>query len=298
MSEIIRKDSIQNDLIQNVDQSIEDDEQLSTFERSSLHDDIIDQQIDSKTSDILQTDLDEDRHQEVSNPHTDMNRPFDRQGMNNHHTDMNTSQPFDNLHTDMKGPQSFDRQSSHSFRASKSFQSAISTTELFSLSREKRSLFEPIRPLINPIEPRRHSTGDVSRVEIHPPSSRNLMDQIDEIPTGQTSLKITDIFGRLNIADKIEKAKEIAKEKDKAKDQKDQFKSSKPSSSRSIESSDVDSANIIEDKRNRKPNPKYAQLVYEEWMKIPQFHAAFMAGVWTKEENEVKSSKLSEDAKY
>jgi lipopolysaccharide export system protein LptC len=53
MSEIIRKDSIQNDLIQNVNQSVEDDEQLSTFERSSLHDDIIDQQIDSKTSDIL-----------------------------------------------------------------------------------------------------------------------------------------------------------------------------------------------------------------------------------------------------
>ncbi len=42
MSEIIRKDSIQNDLIQNVNQSVENDEQLSTLERSSLHDDIID----------------------------------------------------------------------------------------------------------------------------------------------------------------------------------------------------------------------------------------------------------------
>jgi hypothetical protein len=227
-----------------------------------------------------------------------MNRSFDRQKMSNLHTDMNTSQLFDNLHTDMKGSQSFDRQSSHSFRASQSFQSAISTTsrELFSLSREKRSLFESIRPLINSIEPRRHSTGDVSRVEIHSSSSRNLMNQIDEISTEQTPLKIIDIFGRLNIADKIEKAKKIVKEKGKAKDQKDQFKSSKSSSSRSIESSDVDSANIIEGKRNRKPNPKYAQLVYEEWMKISQFHVAFMTGMWTKEENnEVKSS---QDAKY
>jgi hypothetical protein len=59
----------------------------------------------------------------------------------------------------------------------------------------------------------------------------------------------------------IEKAKEIAKEKDKTKEQ---FKSSKSSSSRSIESSDVNSANIIENKRNRKPNSKYAQLMYEE----------------------------------
>jgi hypothetical protein len=192
--------------------------------------------------------LDEGRHQEMSNLHTDMN----------------TSQPFDNLHTDMKESQSFDRQSSHSFRASKSFQSAISTTKLFSLSREKRSLFESIRSLINSIEPRRHSTGDVSRVKIHSSSSRNLMNQIDEISTEQISLKIIDIFERLNIADKIEKAKKIVKEKGKTKDQKDQFKSSKPSSSRSIESSDVNPANIIENKRNRKPNPKYAQLVYEE----------------------------------
>jgi hypothetical protein len=264
MSEIIRKDSIQNDLIQNVDQSVEDDEQLSTPERSSLHDDIIDQQIDLKTSDILQTGLNEGRHQRVNNFHTDMNRSFDRQKVGNLHTGMNTSQSFDNLHTDMKESQSFDRQSSHSFRTSKSFQSAISTTKLFSLSREKRSLFESIRSLINPIESRRHSTDDVSRVEIHSSSSRNLMNQIDEISTEQISLEITDIFERLNIADKIEKAKEIVKEKGKAKDQKDQFKSSKSSSSRSIESSDVNSANIIEDKRNRKPNPKYAQLVYEE----------------------------------
>jgi hypothetical protein len=248
-------ETIRDDFVQNVDQSFEDNEndQLSTLERSSLHDDIIDQQIDSKTSDILQTGLDEGRHQEVGNSHTDMNRPFDRQRVSN-------------LHTGMKEPQSFDRQSSHSFRASQSFQSAISTTsrELFSLSREERSLFQSIRSLINPIEPRRHSTGDVSRVEIHPSSSRNLMNQIDEISTGQISLKIIDIFGRLNIADKIEKVKKIAKEKDKTKDQKDQFKSSKSSSSRSIESSDVNSANIIENKRNRKPNSKYVQLVYEE----------------------------------
>ncbi len=249
ISETIRDDSIQN-----VSQSIEDDhDQLSTFERSSLHEtsdliDIINRQIDLKKS----------RHQEMSNFHTDMNKSFDRQRMSN-------------LHTDMKKSQSFDRQSSHSFRASKSFQSAISTTKLFTLSREKSSLFESsrsfnesIRSLINSIEPRRHSTDDVSRVKIHSSSSRNLMNQIDEISTEQISLKIIDIFERLNIADKIEKAKKIAKEKDKTKDQKDQFKSSKPSSSRSIESSDVNSANIIENKRNRKPNPKYAQLVYEE----------------------------------
>ncbi len=99
------------------------------------------------------------------------------------------------------------------------------------------------------------------------------MNQIDEISTEQTSLEIIDIFERLNIANKIEKVKEIVKEKDKTKDQ---FKSSKPSSNRSIESSDVNSANIIESKRNRKPNLKYAQLIYEEWMKISQFHVAFM----------------------
>jgi hypothetical protein len=66
----------------------------------------------------------------------------------------------------------------------------------------------------------------------------------------------------LNIANKIEKVKEIVKEKDKTKKQ--QFKSSKSSSSRSIESSNLNSANIIENKRNRKFNLKYAQLVYEE----------------------------------
>jgi hypothetical protein len=256
MSEIIREDSIQN-----VSQSVEDDDQLnqlSTSERSSLHNEITeDHQIDSKTSDILQIDLKEERHQEKSNTHTDMNRSFDRQGVGN-------------LHTDMRESQSFERQSSQ-FRTSQSYQSAISTTsrELFSLSREKGSLFEssrpfnePIRPLINSIESRRHSTDDVSRMKIHSSSSRNLMNQIDEISTEQISLKIIDIFERLNIADKIEKAKKFVKEKDKEKEK--QLKSSKSSSSRSIESSDVNSANIIEKKRNRKPNPKYAQLVYEE----------------------------------
>jgi hypothetical protein len=319
MSETIRENPIQEDLIredpvQDVGQSFEDneveDEQLPTPERSPLHDDTTElietthQQIRSKTPDILQTGLNEGRHQEVGNPHTGMNRPFGRQGVGN-------------LHTGMKGPQSFGRQSPHSFRAPQPFQSAIPTTsrELFTLPREERSLFESSRPfnesirsLINTSdnslvnssirsnEPRRHSAEDVLRVEIRS-SQPSLMNQIDEIPTGQTSLEITDIFGRLNIADKIEKAKEIVKEKGKAKDQ---FKSSKPPPSRPIGSSDLDPANIIEGKRNRKPNPKYAQLVYEEWMKIPQFHAAFMAGVWTKEENEVKSLKpsLSEDAKY
>jgi hypothetical protein len=265
MSETIRvNDSIQNaeqSSIQDVNQSIEDDhDQLSTLERSSLHDafdliNIINRQIDLKKS----------RHQEIDNSHTDMKTflSFDR------------SQKMKNLHTDMKESQSFDRQSSHSFRASQSFQSAISTTKLFTLPRKKRSLFESIRPLIEsirslvnapdnslinssirPYEPRRHSAKNVLRVEICPPQPR-LMDQIDEIPTGQTSLEITDIFERLNIADKIEKAREIAKEKGKAK-------LSKPSPSRPIESSDLDPANIIEGKRNRKPNLKYAQLVYEE----------------------------------
>jgi hypothetical protein len=273
MSETIRKDSIQNDSVQNVNQSFEDNEndQLSTFKRSSLHENIIDQQIDSKTSDIFQTDLNEDSHQEMSNFHTDMNKSFD-QRMNNLHTDMKASQSLRNLHTNMKESQSFDRQSSHSFRTSQSFQSAISTTfrKLFSLSKKKRSLFESSKSLIESsdsfnesirsLESRRHSESDVSKIEIRS-SQSSLMNQIDEISTDQISLEIIDIFERLNIANKIEKVKKIVKEKDKTKDQ---FKSSKSSSSRSIESSDVNSANIIKCKRNRKPNPKYAQLVYEE----------------------------------
>jgi hypothetical protein len=61
----------------------------------------------------------------------------------------------------------------------------------------------------------------------------------------------------------------------------------------------LNTANIIESKRNRKSNFKYAQLVYKEWMKISQFHVAFMIEVWIKKENnEIKFSKLSEDAKY
>ncbi len=266
MPETIRKDPVQD-----VEQSFEDNEieneQLPTSERSLLHDDttelieITHQQIRSKTPEVIQTGLKESRHQEVNNLHTGMKAP---QSFEN-------SQSFDrqrvgNFHTGMRGPQSFGRQQSPQFRTSQPYQSAIPTTSrmLFSLPREKESFNEPTRPLINPIEPRRHSTGDVPRVEIHSPPSRNLMNQIDEISTEQTSLEITDIFERLNIADKIEKAKKIAKEKGKAKDQKDQFKPSKPPSSRPIGSSDLDPTNIIENKRNRKPNPKYAQLVYEE----------------------------------
>jgi hypothetical protein len=62
----------------------------------------------------------------------------------------------------------------------------------------------------------------------------------------------------------------------------------------------VNSANIIENKRNRKPNSKYAQLVYEEWIKISQFHVAFMTEMWIKKKNEIKflKSSLSKDAKY
>jgi hypothetical protein len=302
------------DSIQNVNQSFEDDDhdQLLTPERSSRHDTskLIDyRQIDSKTSEFIdiinrQIDLKKDRHQMIDNLHTNMKTSLsvdrsqkmnnlhnvmkksqsliDSQRVNNLHISMKKSQQFDrsqemrNLHTDMKESQSFDRQSFHSFRASQSFQSAISTTKLFTLSREERSLFESVRSLIiesirsnssnnsliNSLiksnEPRRHSVSDLSRVEIH---SSSLMKRINEISTDQTSLEITDIFERLNIANKIEKVKEIVKEKDKTKDQ---FKSSKPSSSRSIESSDLNSANIIENKRNRKLNFKYAQLVYEE----------------------------------
>ncbi len=116
----------------------------------------------------------------------------------------------------------------------------------------------------------------------------------------QISLEIINIFERLNIANKIEIVKEIVKEKDKTKDQFKSSKSSKPSSSRLIESSDWNSANIIESKRNPKFDFKYAQLVYEEWMKISQFHVAFRTEVWTKKKNEIKFLKsiFSEDAKY
>ncbi len=121
---------------------------------------------------------------------------------------------------------------------------------------------------IRSLESRRHSESDVSRVEIRS-SQSSLMNQVDEISTDQISLKIIDIFERLNIANKIEKAKEIVKAKSKTKEQfkLSEFKSSKSSkssSSRSIETSDLDFANIIESKRNRKSNFKYAQLVYEE----------------------------------
>jgi hypothetical protein len=140
------------------------------------------------------------------------------QEIDNLHIDMKTSLSFDrfqkvkNLHTDMKKSQSFDRQSFYSFRASQSFQSAISTTKLFTLSKKKRSLFESIRSLIKLIrslinasnnslinssiklyESRRHSAKNVFRVEIRSSQSR-LMNQIDEISTEQHSLEIIDIF--------------------------------------------------------------------------------------------------------
>ncbi len=257
MSETIRvKDSIQNagqSSIQDVDQTFEDDyhDQLLTFERSSLHDasKLIDYcQIESKTSDLIeitnrQIGLKESRHQKIDNSHTDIKTSlsFDR------------FQRMRNLHTDMKESQSLVRQSSHSFRTSQSFQSAISTTKLFSLSRKKRSLFKSVRSLVSSLiestrsnEPRCHSVSDLSRVEIRS-SLSSLMKRINEDSTEQILLKIIDIFERLNIANKIEKVKEIVKEKDKTKKQ--QFKSSKSSSSRSIESSDLNSANIIENKK-------------------------------------------------
>jgi hypothetical protein len=117
MSEIIREDSVQD-----VDQSVEDDyDQLSTFERSSLHGDIT-EKIDSKTSEVIQIDLKEDNHQEMNNLHTDMNKSFD--------------QRMNNLHTDMKESQSFKR-SSCQFRKSQFYQSIILTTKLFTLSKKK-----------------------------------------------------------------------------------------------------------------------------------------------------------------
>jgi hypothetical protein len=102
MSKTIRSDSIQNanqsfiqNVDQNVNQSIEDDhDQLSTLERSSLH----------EISDLInitnrQIDLKKSRHQEINNFHTDMKTllSFDR------------SQRVKNLYTDMKKSQSFDR---------------------------------------------------------------------------------------------------------------------------------------------------------------------------------------------
>ncbi len=285
MLETIRKDSIQNadqSSIQDLNQSFEDDDhdQLFTLEKSSLHD-------TSELINIIIRQIDLKNAQRVHNLHISMKKSqsFDH------------SQKVKNLHTDMKESQSFDRQSFHSFRASQSFQSAISTTKLFTLSRKKRSLFESSRSFnesIRSLESRRHSENDVSRVEIRS-SQSSLMNQVDEISTDQILLEIIDIFERLNIANKIEKVKEIVKEKDKTKKQ---FKSSKSSSSRSIESSDLNSANIIESKRNRRSNLKYTQLIYEEWMKISQFHVAFMIKMWTKKENEIKFSKLSKDAKY
>ncbi len=114
-------------------------------------------------------------------------------------------------------------------------------------------------------ESRRYSENNLLKVEINSSQSR-LMNQIDEISTEQTSLEIIDIFERLNIANKIEKVKEIVREKDKTKEQfkSSKFKSSKSSSSRSIESSDLNSTNIIKSKKNRKFNLKYTQLIYEE----------------------------------
>jgi hypothetical protein len=251
MLETIRKDSIQNadqSSIQDLNQSFEDDDhdQLFTLEKSSLHD-------TSELINIIIRQIDLKNAQRVHNLHISMKKSqsFDH------------SQKVKNLHTDMKESQSFDRQSFHSFRASQSFQSAISTTKLFTLSRKKRSLFESSRSFnesIRSLESRRHSENDVSRVEIRS-SQSSLMNQVDEISTDQILLEIIDIFERLNIANKIEKVKEIVKEKDKTKKQ---FKSSKSSSSRSIESSDLNSANIIESKRNRRSNLKYTQLIYEE----------------------------------
>jgi hypothetical protein len=115
--------------------------------------------------------------------------------------------------------------------------------------------------LVRSQKSRRHLASDLFRVEICS-CQLSLISQIDEILTEQILLKIIDIFERLNIANKIEKIKEIVKEKDKTKEQ--QFKFFKSLSSRSIKSSDLNSVNIIKNKRHRKFNRKYAQLVYKE----------------------------------
>jgi hypothetical protein len=61
----------------------------------------------------------------------------------------------------------------------------------------------------------------------------------------------------------------------------------------------LNSTNIIKSKKNRKFNLKYTQLIYEEWMKILQFHVVFMIEIWIKKKNnEIKFSKLSKNAKY
>ena len=71
-------------------------------------------------------------------------------------------------------------------------------------------------------------------------SKSSLLNQIDELSeTKNTFLEITDIFDRLNIVDRIENAKQKVKEKTKEKS----------SFSRSIETIDLDIANIIFEKR-------------------------------------------------
>jgi hypothetical protein len=183
-----------------------------------------------------------------------------------------------NLHTNIKKSESFDRQSFHLFRTSQLFQSAI-FRKLFTLSKKERSLFILIKSLINSSnnllinlikshESRRHSVSDLLRVEIRS-SQSSLINQIEKISTEQILLEIIDIFERLNIANKIEKVKDIVKEKNKTKTQFKlskfkSLKSSKSSSSRSIKSSNLNSANIIKNKRNPKFNLKYTQLIYKE----------------------------------
>jgi hypothetical protein len=67
--------------------------------------------------------------------------------------------------------------------------------------------------------------------------------------SGISSLEITDIFE--NIADKIDSANQKVRQRQS---------SQKPLSSRSIKSAEIDTTNIIKEKRASKPNLKFAQL--------------------------------------
>jgi hypothetical protein len=82
--------------------------------------------------------------------------------------------------------------------------------------------------------------------------------------TKSSLLDIIDVFERhrisknssttVSVVDKIDLTKEKVK-KNKDKDE------AKMSSSQSIETIDIDSGNIIEDKRTKNSNQKYAQLI-------------------------------------
>ncbi len=111
-----------------------------------------------------------------------------------------------------------------------------------------------------------------------------------ELPrTKNTSLKITNIFDRLNLeekdlADKIE----VAKQKNKTRENRTTRLIEEKQSIKLIESSDLDSINTIERKRIRKLTQKFAQIIWieEEKSKISHFHAIHLADIWDRSDLE------------